>query len=71
MRGWKTLVLNGLVGCAILAIELLTFAGAADWQAILPPERAAIVVLSVGVANIFLRHVTSGPAGWRGRRTDR
>ncbi|WP_420411266.1 hypothetical protein [Roseibium sp.] len=65
MRGWKTLALNGAVGAAVVLLEMLTFLGAADWKAILPPERAALVMLGIGLANIVLRHVTSGPAGWR------
>lgn len=65
MRGWKTLVVNGVIGGAVLAVDLLTYLGAADWGAVLPPERAAMVVLVIGLANIVLRHVTSGPAGWR------
>lgn len=65
MRGWKTLVLNLSIGSGVLLIELLTFLGAADWHAILPPDRAALVVLVLGFANILLRHITSGPAGWR------
>ncbi|QDG78412.1 hypothetical protein [Labrenzia sp. PHM005] len=65
MRGWKTLVLNGAVGAAVVLLEMLTFLGAADWNAIMPPERAALVMLGIGLANIVLRHITSGPAGWR------
>lgn len=65
MRGWKTLVLNSVVGLGVVVLEILTFLNAADWHALLPPERAALVILGTGVANILLRHVTSGPAGWR------
>jgi hypothetical protein len=65
MRGWKTLLLNGGIGAAVVLLEMLTFLGAADWNAILPPDRAAVAVLGIGLANIVLRHVTSGPAGWR------
>ncbi len=65
MRGWKTLAVNLAIGGGVLVIELLTFFGAADWHSILPPDRATLVVLVLGVANILLRHVTSGPAGWR------
>lgn len=69
MRGWKTLLLNLVIGGGVLLVELLTFLGAADWYAVLPPERAALAVLGLGVANILLRHVTSGPAGWRRERS--
>ena len=65
MRGWKTLVLNGSAGLVILVLEVLSFLGTMDWHAVLSPERAPLAVLGLGLANIVLRHVTKGPAGWR------
>ena len=67
MRGWKTLAFNGGLGLGAVAAEVLNYLGAVDWQTILPPERAGVAVLVVGAANILLRHVTEGPAGWRKR----
>lgn len=65
MSGWKTLLFN--VGLAVLALvaELLAFFQAFDWREILPSDYAPFVILGIGIANILLRHVTSGPAGWR------
>ncbi|MEP3049665.1 MAG: hypothetical protein ABJL55_17575 [Roseibium sp.] len=69
MRGWKTLVLNSVAGVTILVLEVLSFMTSTDWHLILSPERASLLVLGLGLANILLRHITSGPTGWRKDQT--
>ncbi|GAA0784107.1 hypothetical protein E1180_09360 [Roseibium denhamense] len=65
MHGWKTLVFNGTVGLTALCAEVLSYLEAADWHSVLPEGQAALVIAALGFANILLRHVTTGPAGWK------
>lgn len=65
MNGWKTLIFNGAVGLIVVLKELLTYTAGVDWSDFLPPQSAEMVVLGLGIANILLRHVTVGPAGWK------
>ncbi|MBO0345187.1 hypothetical protein [Roseibium limicola] len=66
MQGWKTFVFNGAMGFVAILAELMSYLTDLDWKQLVPPESAPYVVLSIGVANILLRHMTSGPAGWVG-----
>ncbi|ADZ71339.1 hypothetical protein [Polymorphum gilvum] len=66
MTGWKTLLFNGGLAALVLAAEILDHLAVVDWRQIVPPGAAPLVVLAIGLANIMLRHVTHGPAGWRG-----
>ncbi|MHC5654268.1 hypothetical protein [Stappia sp.] len=68
MPGWKTFLLNALAALAVVLLEVLRMLAGIDWQAHLPGETAVWVIVAVNVANILLRHLTQGPAGWRGRR---
>ncbi|WP_269581984.1 hypothetical protein [Roseibium sp. Sym1] len=65
MSGWKTVLFNGGLGIVALIAELLNYLSVFNWREVLPPEYAPGVILGIGVANIVLRHVTTGPAGWR------
>lgn len=65
MEGWKTLVFNGAIGLLVIVKELVTYTSGFDWSAILPHQTAEMVILGLGIANILLRHVTVGSAGWR------
>ncbi|MBA4610932.1 hypothetical protein H1W37_04670 [Stappia taiwanensis] len=65
MRGWKTLVLNGLAAGAALLLECLHYLAGVDWTSHLGPQAALWVVIAFNLGNILLRHVTDGPAGWR------
>lgn len=65
MRGWKTLVLNGLAAGAALLLECLHYLAGVDWTSHLAPQSALWVVIALNLGNILLRHVTDGPAGWR------
>ena len=65
MRGWRTLVVNGLTAAGIVSLEALRFLGEVDWASALGPHRALWIVVLVNLANIVLRHVTREPAGWR------
>jgi hypothetical protein len=57
MKGFKTLILNGLV---VALGALLPWAAGIDWTAYVSPNTAALIV---GAANILLRVVTTTPIG--------
>ncbi|MFN4010979.1 MAG: hypothetical protein ACK4K8_13565 [Pannonibacter sp.] len=67
MSGWKTLLFNGGLGLAVLVGQVLDQLSVMDWDAVLPPDWGPVVLVIVGVVNVLLRHVTTGPAGWRGQ----
>uniref|UniRef100_UPI003BA9CAEF hypothetical protein n=1 Tax=Stappia sp. TaxID=1870903 RepID=UPI003BA9CAEF len=69
MQGWRTFLLNALAAASIIVLEIVTMLVGVDWQAHLPREVAIWIVVAVNIANIVLRHVTSGPAGWRNGAT--
>lgn len=64
MAGWKTFIFNGLVALAVIAVQVLQYLGQFPWPEVLPSKEAGWVALTLGVINIILRHITSGPAGW-------
>lgn len=66
MQGWRTLLVNAMAAMAVIGLEILHMLAGIDWQAHLPRDAAIWMVVAVNVANIVLRHVTQGPAGWRG-----
>lgn len=68
MRGWRTLALNLATGLAVIAAEMAGFLAGVDWAAALGPREALWLVVAVNLANIALRHLTRGPAGWCGRK---
>lgn len=65
MKGWKTLLFNGGIGVAALLGEVLAHLNGTDLTKILPEASVPAAVTLVGLANIVLRHVTTGPAGWK------
>ncbi|WP_029060256.1 hypothetical protein [Stappia stellulata] len=69
MHGWKTLLLNLAAAVGIIALEVLRYLADVDWSAHLSPPTALWLVVGVNVANIVLRHVTSGPPAWRRGRS--
>lgn len=66
MHGWKTFLFNGALGALALLAELMSYLSDVDWKEVVPPDAAPYVVLVIGMANIVLRHLTKGPAGWVG-----
>ncbi|NBN62882.1 hypothetical protein [Pannonibacter tanglangensis] len=70
MSGWRTLLFNGGLGLAALIGQVLDQMSVIDWTAVLPPDWVPVVLFAVGVANVALRHVTTGPAGWRRAAAD-
>ncbi|GGB63282.1 hypothetical protein GCM10011316_38950 [Roseibium aquae] len=65
MTGWKTAAVNGGVVVTMVLGEILSRLSSVDWHQVLPEGSAGYMVAALGIANLVLRHVTSGPAGWR------
>lgn len=63
MKGFRTLIVNGVVAVLPLAGELLAFLDVFDWRSVLPPESAGWFILVVGLLNIGLRFITTTPVG--------
>ena len=57
MKGYKTLLVNGLI---VAGVAVLQFVVGADLSAVMKPEVAVVVI---AVANIGLRLLTSTPVG--------
>lgn len=64
MEGWKTIIVNALLGSLALVAEVLTQLTDMDWKSVVPPDLAPYIIVAIALANIYLRHVTKGPAGW-------
>jgi hypothetical protein len=65
MKGFRTLIFNGIAVALPLIGEVLAFLDVFDWRSILPPENAGWFILGIGVLNIILRFVTTTPVGKR------
>jgi len=65
MNGWKTLVFNGGIGATAVVAEIIAHLNQTDLTKILPESSLPAAVAVIGIANILLRHVTTGPAGWK------
>ena len=57
MKGYRTLIANGAM---VIGAALLSWASNVDWTQHVSPTAAVIVM---GVVNIGLRFVTTGPVG--------
>jgi hypothetical protein len=62
-KGYRTILLNGLMVGMVLMGQLLSYLAVFDWTAVLSPGQAAWVILAVNVLNILLRSCTTGPIG--------
>ena len=56
MKGWKTLVVNGLS-------VVITIAELQEWTSIIPDQYLPYFTISLAIANMALRMVTTTPVG--------
>lgn len=56
MKGWKTLIFNGLS-------VLVTIAELQEWTSIIPDQYLPYFTLGLALANMVLRMVTTTPVG--------
>lgn len=64
-KGWRTVVVNGLVGGSTAIVAVLDLLAGYDFSAIMTPENAAGAMLYVNVLNVVLRAITTSPLGRR------
>lgn len=58
LHGWKTIIVNGLL--AIVPLLDMT-----EFRDVIPASYLAYYSLFVVLANVWLRHVTTGPVAYR------
>ncbi|MEI2387485.1 hypothetical protein [Breoghania sp. JC706] len=63
MKGFRTVLINGLVAAVPVVAEVLRHLAVLDWQAYLEPRDALWAMLIVGGLNIFLRRITNTAMG--------
>jgi hypothetical protein len=63
MKGYRIVLINSALATLALAAEIASWLTAFDWGAWLPPQYALWVIVTVNVANIILRFVTTTPVG--------
>jgi len=63
MKGYRTVLINFALATLALAAEVASWLTAFDWAVWLPPQYALWVIVTVNVANIVLRFVTTTPVG--------
>ncbi|WP_417684625.1 hypothetical protein [Roseibium sp.] len=64
MTGWKTLLFNTAIGLLALGAEVAENLSLVEPGTVVTASGGPLAVLAMGAANILLRHVTRGPAGW-------
>lgn len=62
-KGYRTIILNGLMAGALIMGQLLAYFTVFDWTQIMSPAQAAWMMLAVNVLNILLRFYTTGAVG--------
>ncbi len=63
MKGYRTILINFAVAILALAAEVASWLTTFDWGAWLPPQYAVWAIVTINVANIVLRFVTTTPVG--------
>ncbi len=63
MKGYRTILINFALATLALAAEIASWLTTFEWAAWLPPQYALWVIVTVNVANIALRFVTTTPVG--------
>jgi hypothetical protein len=63
LKGWRTVIVNGVAAVVIIATDLTVYLAGFNWSALASAETAAMLTLSFNVANIALRAITTTPIG--------
>ena len=63
MKGYRTILINFSLATLALAAEVASWLTTFDWGAWLPPQYAVWAIVTINVANIVLRFVTTTPVG--------
>lgn len=65
LRGWRTFIVNGLIGLVALLDIIVPILGMPEFLAVLPPGWVPYVILLVAIVNVGLRADTRTPPGSR------
>jgi hypothetical protein len=69
LKGWKTIVINALIGVPAAALFFLDKLSAVDITPLIPTQYAAAAVAGMALLGVILRIVTTGPIGSKGNVT--
>lgn len=62
-KGYRTLIFNWLIVLGFGLAEVFAYLGTVNWREFVPEVYAPWVVVGIGVINILLRRMTTGPVG--------
>lgn len=64
-KGWRTYIVNALIGAPPILLGLMDFIGAANipWAQIFPPDSMPTIIAVYTAINGVLRRITTTPAG--------
>ena len=68
LRGWKTVIVNAIVGLPASLLFLYEQFQGVDVTPLIPAQYAAAAVASMAILGVILRIVTTGPIGCNGER---
>ena len=64
LKGWRTVIFNGVVAVAAVVTELVAYLAAdTSWSEYLPRSWTVAAIVIINVANIFLRFITTSRVG--------
>lgn len=64
MKGWRTILFNGLSAAILVAVPLTGYLAGFNWTSLgVSVEAAMWIALGMNAANIILRVVTTSPIG--------
>lgn len=66
LRGWKTIIANGLTGFPAALYGLYLEFQTVDFTPVIPAKYAAAAVVGMSVLGVILRIITTGPVGSKG-----
>jgi hypothetical protein len=66
LKGWKTVVINALVGLPATALYVYEQFANVDITPLIPAKYAAAAVAGMAVLGVVLRIITTGPVGSKG-----
>jgi hypothetical protein len=69
LKGWKTVVLNAIVGLPASLLFLYEQFQGVDVTPLIPAQYAAAAIAGMAVLGVILRIATTGPIGAKGERT--
>jgi hypothetical protein len=68
LKGWKTVVVNAIVGLPASLLFLYEQFQGVDVTPLIPAQYAAAVIAGMAVLGVILRIATTGPIGTRGEK---